>query len=149
MIYSHNVSLAEWASVYEAYYTNALRACHGKPTVVVQHADLVADPYKAVTKLHKDLTAAGVAGLALPEEAKVARLPAAKPEPARWLVAPRKSDEAFATLLTTDNADYLRGALVLGSSIRTFDSSRDMIAMVTDKVPAEWHASLTVAGWTV
>jgi len=29
MIYSHNVSLAEWASVYEAYYTNALRACHG------------------------------------------------------------------------------------------------------------------------
>merc|ERR1719393_1245937 len=67
MIYSHNVSLAEWASVYEAYYTNALRACHGKPTVVVQHADLVADPYKAVT-------AAGVAGLALPEEAKVARL---------------------------------------------------------------------------
>ena len=29
MIYSHNVSLAEWASVYEAYYTNAMRACHG------------------------------------------------------------------------------------------------------------------------
>ena len=29
MIYSHNVSLAEWASVYESYYTNALRACHG------------------------------------------------------------------------------------------------------------------------
>ena len=29
MIYSHNVSLAEWASVYEAYYTNALRACQG------------------------------------------------------------------------------------------------------------------------
>merc|ERR1719199_331123 len=27
MIYSHNVSLAEWASVYEAYYTNATRAC--------------------------------------------------------------------------------------------------------------------------
>jgi hypothetical protein len=45
MIYSHNVSLAEWASVYETYYTSALRACHGKPTVVVQHADLVADPY--------------------------------------------------------------------------------------------------------
>ena len=29
MIYSHNVSLAEWASVYEAYYTAAMRACHG------------------------------------------------------------------------------------------------------------------------
>jgi hypothetical protein len=29
MIYSHNVSLAEWASVYESYYTAAMRACHG------------------------------------------------------------------------------------------------------------------------
>merc|ERR1719240_234784 len=60
MIYSHNVSLAEWASVYEAYYSSAMRACHGKPTVVVQHAELVANPYAAVTKLHADLVAAGV-----------------------------------------------------------------------------------------
>merc|ERR1740138_1182869 len=186
MIYSHNVSLAEWASVYEAYYTNALRACHGKPTVVVQHADLVTNPYGAVTKLYNDLTAAGVSGLTLPAEDKVLKLirPSTKktdfylraerntvgmaaqmlsdtlsrwsPEaaaqqvaPANWLMTPRKANEAFATLLTTDNADYLRGALVLGSSIRTFDSSRDMVALVTDKVPAEWHASLQVAGWTV
>ena len=27
MIYSHNVSVAEWASVYEAYYASAMRAC--------------------------------------------------------------------------------------------------------------------------
>merc|ERR1719326_2320905 len=74
MIYSHNVSLAEWASVYEAYYTAAMRACHGKPTVVVQHAELVAEPYAAVRKLHADLTAAGVVGLALPSEERVARL---------------------------------------------------------------------------
>merc|ERR1719238_1865398 len=185
MIYSHNVSLAEWASVYEAYYTNAMRACHGKPTVLVQHADLVAQPYAAVKKLHADLAAAGVAGLKLPSEQQVARLlrpsadktpfylhaeratvgaaaqrisaalsgaaalPAQAPPPAQWLTAPRKTAEAFATLLTTDNVDYLRGALVLGSSIRTFDSTRDMVALVTDKVPSEWHASLTVAGWTV
>merc|ERR1719465_132313 len=141
MIYSHNVSLAEWASVYEAYYTNAMRACHGKPTVVVQHADLTADPYGAVRKLHADLTAAGMAGLTLPSEGQVTRLirpshekaplyllserqtvgaaaqrisaqlsraalPADKPPAAEWLVAPRKKAEAFATLLTTDNADY-------------------------------------------
>jgi glycogenin glucosyltransferase len=184
MIYSHNVSLAEWASVYETYYTSALRACHGKPTVVVQHADLVADPYAAVRKLHADLTDAGVAGLTLPSEGSVTRLirpstekvplylrserqavgaaaqrisdalsmsslPAHPPAPASWLIAPRKTDEAFATLLTTENVDDLRGALVLGSSIRTFDSSRDMVALVTDKVPAEWQSSLTVAGWTV
>lgn len=29
MIYSHNVSFAEWASVYEAYYSNAMNACAG------------------------------------------------------------------------------------------------------------------------
>ena len=179
MIYSHNVSLAEWASVYESYYTNAMRACAGvrfahtllwpppktcplrpkvppvpfrrrprprqprraqalppsppthlrplvapsvrlcplspsisptkgysalarldnladprppppppprgracapfalcaqKPTVVVQHSELVSSPYKAVQRLHADLTAAGVAGLTLPTEAQVSRL---------------------------------------------------------------------------
>ncbi len=29
MIYSHNVSLAEWASVYENYYHRAIKACEG------------------------------------------------------------------------------------------------------------------------
>merc|ERR1719498_1166058 len=41
MIYSHNVSLAEWVSAYETYYNSATRACQGKPTVVVQHSELV------------------------------------------------------------------------------------------------------------
>merc|ERR1719201_2624575 len=92
MIYSHNVSLAEWASVYETYYTSALRACHGKPTVVVQHADLVADPYRAVTKLHHDLVAAGVGGITLPTEAQVTRLirPSAAPA-AQYLLSERKT----------------------------------------------------------
>ena len=44
MIYSHNVSLAEWVSVYEAYYQSAMRACDGHPTVVVQHDQLVTAP---------------------------------------------------------------------------------------------------------
>merc|ERR1719399_1445456 len=74
MIYSHNVSLAEWASVYESYYSAAMRACHGKPTVVVQHSELTAAPYRAVQKLHADLVAAGVRGLTLPTEAAVSRL---------------------------------------------------------------------------
>ena len=55
------------------------------------------------------------------------RLPAAQLPRASWHVAERKESEAIATLLTTDNRDYLRGALVLGSSIRSFDSSRDMV----------------------
>ena len=45
-----------------------------KPTVVVQHTELVASPYTAVKKLHADLTAAGVPSLTLPTEAQVLRL---------------------------------------------------------------------------
>jgi len=182
MIYSHNVSFAEWAAVYEAYYSSAMRACKGVPTVVVSHDELSAAPYTAVKKLHSELTAAGVQGLTLPSEERVAQLlrPSTKAQPkflaserkalgaaapavskaivqgtgvvaapAPWLVAPRKAKEAFATLLTTANADYFSGALVLGSSIRSFDSSRDLVALVTSSVPAEWHSALGVAGWTV
>jgi hypothetical protein len=50
-------------------------------------------------------------------------------------VAERKANEAIATLLTTDNRDYLRGALVLGSSIRSFDSSRDMVRGIAARPP--------------
>jgi len=182
MIYSHNVSLSEWSSAYEAYYESALRACAGKPTAVVQHSELMTKPYVAVQKLYKELVSAGVEGLALPSEEKVNRLirPSeerkpfylaseraavgegarsiskmlsqgivAKPAAAKWVNTPLKSKEAIATLLTTDNKDYLRGALVLGSSIRSFDASRDMVALVTPAVPKEWHSSLAVAGWKV
>jgi len=182
MIYSHNVSFAEWASVYESYYLSAMRACEGVPTAVVHHEELQASPYTAVKKLHTDLGAAGVSGLTLPSEARVAQLlrPLHKEEPtylaselqavgvsaqkisdslingdnidlspSPWLVKARKATEAFATLLTTDNVEYFRGALVLGSSIRSFDSSRDLICLVTKNVPTEWHSALTVAGWTI
>lgn len=183
MIYSHNVSLSEWASAYEAYYHSAVAACVGKPTAVVQHSLLMTQPYQAVKKLYTDLVAAGVQGLTLPTEQKVTRLirPSAERKTfylaserktigagasklsaqlsqglvtlpaatASWLVTPLKSKEAIATILTTDNKDYLRGALVLGSSIRSFDSSRDMICLVTAAVPKEWYESLAVAGWTI
>jgi len=182
MIYSHNVSLAEWSSVYENYYASAMRACEGKPTVVVQHEEIVKAPYQAICKMHDDLVALGVQGLTMPAESRVAalikpsesKLPtylaserqmvsanaqaisksltagkALAAAPSSWLSAPRCANEAIATLLTTTNADYLRGALVLGSSIRSFDSSRDMIILVTKAVPVEWRSALTVAGWRV
>ena len=60
----------------------------------------------------------------------------------RRLQAPRKAGEAIATLPPPT-------AAVLGSSIRSFDSSRDMVCLVTKAVPAEWRGALSVAGWTV
>merc|ERR1719446_1954350 len=148
MIYSHNVSFAEWGSVYEAYYSRAMKACANLPTVVVQHEEITANPYAAVKKLHEGLVAAGVQGLTLPAEASKA-LASKAGLASQWLIAPRKSQEAYATILTTKNADYFRGALVLGSSIRSFDSSRELICLVTAAVPREWRSALSVAGWTV
>merc|ERR1719498_1926837 len=182
MIYSHNVSLAEWVSVYENYYASSMRACNGVPTVVVQHDEIAKAPYQALQKMYNDLVALGVQGLSMPAESRVSALlkPSASKPPfylaseramvssnaqaiskalstgttlaassASWMSAPRRSNEAIATLLTTTNADYLRGALVLGSSIRSFDSSRDMVILVTKAVPVEWRSALTVAGWRV
>jgi glycogenin glucosyltransferase len=181
MIYSHNVSYAEWASVYEAYYGSIARACADVPTAIVNHDELTAAPFQALTKLHADLTALGVEGLAMPTEERINQLlrPSQKKQvtylaserkvlgstvPALsesistgnivaapvspWLLKPLRSTEAYATLLTTANVDYFRGALVLGSSIRSFDSTRDLVCLVTASVPQEWRSALTVAGWS-
>jgi len=182
MIYSHNVSYAEWAAVYEAYYGGVARACANVPTAVVHHEQLMAQPYAALTKLHADLSALGVERLTMPTEERINAL--LRPSPKKpvtylaserkvlgaaapalsdsisrgevvsrpaspWLFKPLRKSQAYATLLTTDNADYFRGALVLGSSIRSFDSARDMVCLVTSSVPEEWRSALTVAGWTV
>jgi len=91
MIYSHNVSFAEWGSVYEAYYSRAMKACANLPTVVVQHEEITANPYAAVKKLHEGLVAAGVQGLTLPAEERIAKLlrPAA-PKEVKFLASERK-----------------------------------------------------------
>ncbi|EOD07169.1 hypothetical protein EMIHUDRAFT_97003 [Emiliania huxleyi CCMP1516] len=182
MIYSHNVSYAEWAAVYEAYYGGVARACAIVPTAVVHHEELMARPYAALTRLHADLSALGVERLTMPTEERINALLRPSPKtsvtylaserkvlgaaapalsdsilrgevvsrPASpWLFIPLRKSQAYATLLTTDNSDYFRGAMVLGSSIRSFDSARDMVCLVTSSVPEEWRSALTVAGWTV
>ena len=68
---------------------------------------------------------------------------------ARATRGPASSVDAQRPSQSPHHADYLRGALVLGSSIRSFDSSRDMVCLVTKAVPAEWRGALSVAGWTV
>jgi len=203
MIYSHNVSFAEWGSVFEAYYLSAKRACRGVPTLTVEHDTLMSSPHATLSTLYAQLVRLGVRGLTLPSAAAVQRLlgaprthapdtylaaerkmlgganavsaslkndaalsqpqseastaaapataaalPPSSPSPL-WHVSPRVASEAFATLLTTANGDYLRGALVLGTSIRTFDSARDLVCLVTTAVPREWRSALQVVGWNV
>jgi len=184
--YAPTASLEEWASIYSAYYSSAMRACAGRPTVVVQHAEITKDPYNAVKKLHNALVAAGVRGLTLPAESRVTALLSSQgatespfylaserravgktaraistalskgavatdtaPDKPKWFIAPRRGSEAIATLLTTSNEDYLRGALALGSSVSAFEPSRHKVVLVTKAVPTEWHILLKEVGWSV
>ena len=69
-----------------------------------------------------------------------------------WTALPptkRKADEAYATLLTTADDAYLAGALTLGSSIRAFDTLRELLVLVTEAVPVTWHEELRNAGFEV
>jgi hypothetical protein len=77
MIYSHNVSLAEWASVYEAYYSSAMRACHGVRADFPPH-----DGNSRMNSSHNQ--AVGVAAAPLPP----APCPPPPPPPAAPSAAP-------------------------------------------------------------
>lgn len=57
--------------------------------------------------------------------------------------------EAYASILTGDNPDYLVAALVLGSTVRSFDSQRDMLMLVSradapTRSQSEWQRSLVI-----
>ena len=82
-----------------------------------------------------------------------AKLPLTSLPMSSWPTLPSESrltsDEAYATVLTGPDEGYFAGAIALGSSIRALDSHRSMLALVTSRVPTEWHASLAAVGWTV
>ena len=62
---------------------------------------------------------------------------------------PSSLNETFATLLTVEDADYVRGAIALGASIRAVDAERDMVIMLTPDIGVGWEPLLRHAGWTV
>ena len=61
----------------------------------------------------------------------------------------RLAREAYATLLTTSDESYLAGAIALSTSIRAFDDTRKLLALVTPAVPEAWHHELRGAGFEV
>ena len=78
--------------------------------------------------------------------------PLSRPSMHAWMALPpakRKAREAYATLLTTSDEVYLAGAITLGTSIRAFDTLRELLALVTPAVPASWHDELRAAGFEV
>ena len=78
--------------------------------------------------------------------------PLPRPSMHPWMALPpakRKAREAYATLLTTSDEVYLAGAITLGTSIRAFDTLRELLALVTPAVPVSWHDELRAAGFEV
>ena len=74
------------------------------------------------------------------------------PHTTPWMALPpvrRQARQAYATLLTTADDAYLAGAITLGSSIRAFDTVRELLALVTAAVPVAWHEELRGAGFEV
>jgi GT2 family glycosyltransferase len=64
-----DAALALW----ERYTRSAFAATRGWPRIVVDYGELVADPYAVATRLHVDLVALGIEGLARPDPVDVAR----------------------------------------------------------------------------
>ena len=78
--------------------------------------------------------------------------PLPRPRLHTWMALPpakRKAREAYATLLTTSDEVYLAGVITLGTSIRAFDTLRELLVLVTPAVPASWHDELRAAGFEV
>ena len=65
----------------------------------------------------------------------------------------RKSDsarQAYVTMLSSDNLGYAHGTRVLAASLRTFDSRRKLIAMVSQEVEShEVMRILRRGGWNI
>jgi hypothetical protein len=77
---SRERSLALW----ERYTRAAFAGSRGWPRVLVDYAELIADPYAVASRLHADLVALGIDRLALPDPAAVVAW--IEPEPRRQRV---------------------------------------------------------------
>ena len=59
-------------ALWEAYVRASLQASAGIPRVLIQYADLIADPKQTLEQLHDELVSAGVKGLSIPTDEQLA-----------------------------------------------------------------------------
>jgi hypothetical protein len=118
----------EALALWERYTRAAFAATRGWPRVLVDYAELIADPYAVATRLHADLAALGIEGLAPPDPVEVARW--IEPELRRHAAAERDHSVLTATQRALLDA-------ILDSSV--------LDAEFTGETPAE-AATLRAAG---
>jgi hypothetical protein len=179
--YAPTASVPTLLHAYEQYYSSIHGACLGRPSLVLDHRDVVSDPLEAARSLWQFLSELGVSISPLQSVPPLLRSP--RPDQPRdeyyseteissaraalalwsgnvqgppvrvpWMrrtSSAQPRDEAYVTLLTSDDVGYLMGAMALGSSIRGHDGSRDMVCMVLRDVPREWYPILQRVGWEV
>eukprot|EP00941_MAST-03F_sp_MAST-3F-sp1_P004096 g4096.t1 len=66
-----------------------------------------------------------------------------------WIRLERNEKEAYATIVTGTSESYVSGAAVNAASLSLMDSSRDIIAIVTELVNQAERERLRYFGWTV
>lgn len=165
--FSSHHNLYDWGQLYNDYYEKIEKDClqNDAHVLKVYHNELMNDPFDFMEKVYQWTTHRFHHKITLPSferNEKIKNVLSKYKSISNKLVTNVFEEKAlehspnlpnftfaFATILTTENLDYLKGTLVLGASIRNFYSNQDMICLVTSKVPLEWYAVLEKVGWTV
>lgn len=108
----------KWSQVYDRYYSESYSSClkSNAPIINISNKDLLYKPNNVVNNLYKFWEKNNV------KYEKTAR------------VYYKRNDEAYATLITGNDENYIIGASVLIESIHSKDTTRDIICMVTNEV---------------
>lgn len=159
--YRPTVPLVKWARVVTQYYMRIEEACRNVPHIAVSHERLTSEPIATMVDVASQLSRLGGIDLRVdadrietlavrgPILETTTRLPiprgviAAAANASSWI---RRRNETYATIVTTDDPGYLRGAVTLAKSIQRLDDERDAVALVVD-VSSRTRRVLQAAGW--
>ncbi len=112
----------KWSKLYDRYYNDSYQTCtvRNAPILTIQHDELINYPQNTVIRLYSFLHGLRVPLYDLSD-----------------VDIPLKPKEAYVTLLTGPNIDYIKGARALLHSIYTLDKTRDIICLTTEDVPQD------------
>jgi hypothetical protein len=112
----------KWSQVYDRYYNESYNSCikSKTPIINISNNDLLYRPNNVIKDLYNFWDTNNV------NYKKTA------------YVQYKRKDEAYATLITGSDENYIIGASVLIESIHSQDTKRDIVCMVTDNVNDEF-----------
>jgi len=114
-------STHKWSTVYDRYYNESYSSClkSKSPIINISNNDLLYKPNNVINDLYNFWEKNNV------KYKKTA------------YVHYKRKDEAYATLITGNDENYILGASVLIESIHSKDTKRDIVCLVTENVKDE------------